>query len=69
MAWPMWIGVFTYGGGVSIEYIFLFVFGLNLNGFDFFQSLVIWNSISVFQFFISDSFVIVMGRGRYLKNC
>src|SRR5687768_11717636 len=29
VAWPIWMGVLTYGGGVSIEYIFFFVFGLN----------------------------------------
>ncbi len=52
-AWPMCIGEFTYGGGVSIEYIFLVVFGLKLKSSADFQLEVISDSSSMFQFFIS----------------
>ena len=64
----MWIGAFTYGGGVSIEYIFLSVLGLKLKSSDDFQFAVISFSSSMFQFFISDRLGIVIGRVGCLKD-
>jgi len=54
---------------VSIEYIFLSVFGLNLKRSAFFQFSVISVSISTFQFLISDNLGMINQREVYLKDC